>query len=159
MQFGDGPSKHQVIALESIGPRARFGMITVTATAPDGTPVPPRHSPSPWPGRFALATSNPDVAEVLEIYGRPEPPGWSDLYKIHEIIRDSIKPQKIPDLGWGEKATDSAFTASANLPGVSGSDARHARMAGTPKHTMTIDQARRYISNLTARWLDSLSEA
>src|SRR6185312_3489296 len=71
MQFGDGPSKTQVVALESIGPRRRFGMMTVTATAPDGTAVP--HPPSPWPGRFALATSNPDVAEVLEIQGQPEP--------------------------------------------------------------------------------------
>ena len=36
--------------------------------------------------------------------------GWVELYKVHEIIRDGIKPKKLPELGWATKADDSAFT-------------------------------------------------
>jgi hypothetical protein len=113
--------------------------------------------PSPWPARLTLADSNTDVAEVLEIMGRAELLGWVELYKVHEIVREPTKPTKIPDLGWTDKTTDSAFTGSANLPGVSGSDARHARMEGAPKHTMTIEQGRAYISDLVTKWLDHLA--
>jgi hypothetical protein len=93
---------------------------------------------------------------VLEILTEAPQPGWGELYKVHEIIRDSIKPDTIPGRGWADGATDSAFTASANLPGVSGSAARHARMDGTPKRTMTVDQGREYIRTVVVRWLDSL---
>jgi hypothetical protein len=78
------------------------------------------------------------------------------LYKVHEIIRHSMMPDKIPELGWADKNTDSAFTGSANLPAVSGSEARHAGMVGTPKHTMTLGDGRSYISELVANWLDWL---
>lgn len=115
--------------------------------------------PSPWPERLTLADSNGDVAEVLEIMGLVEPLGWVELYKVHEIIRESIQPTKIPDLGWADKATDSAFTGSANLPEVSGADARHARMKGAPKRTMTIEQGRAYISDLVTKWLDRLASS
>ena len=128
---------------------------TATVTRPDGTAVP--EPPSPWPGRLALAATNPEVAEALKIMDRAEPLGWVELYKIHEIIRDAIKPDKVADRGWTDKATDSAFTGSANLPGVSGSGARHARLAGTPKRTMTIDEGRAYVGNLVTEWLDWLS--
>ncbi|MGV0595110.1 hypothetical protein [Mycolicibacterium porcinum] len=112
--------------------------------------------PSPWPDRLTLAESKSDVAEVFDIMGRGELLGWVELYKVHEIIRESIKPAKIYELGWADRTTDSAFTGSANLPGVSGSDARHARMDGAPKHTMTIDEGREYISRLVTQWLDHL---
>lgn len=126
-----------------------------------GTPTiyhadnPPTDRPSPWPNRLALSDSNKDVAEVLSILGQPEPLSWADLYKVHEIVRESIEPKKIHDLGWADKTTDSAFAASANLPGVSGPEARHARKKGDPKHTMTIDLARAYISDLVAKWMDA----
>lgn len=134
----------------------RLGMsMDATVIGPDGRPKP--DPPSPWPKRLALGETHPGVREVLEIMSHPEPLGWDALYKIHEIIRDSIRPQKIYELGWADRATDSAFTASANLPGVSGSSARHARMAGTPDRTMTIREARGYISDLVTKWLDSLA--
>lgn len=127
-----------------------------------GTPTvynadnPPPDRPSPWPNRLALSGSNEDAAEVLAILGQPEPLGWGDLYKVHEIVRESIEPKKIHDLGWADKTTDSAFTASANLRSVSGTEARHARKRGNPKpkHTMTIDLGRAYISDLVAKWID-----
>lgn len=48
-------------------------------------------------------------------------------------------------------------TASANLPAVSGLEARHARKKGNPKHTMTIDLGRAYIGDLVAKWMDVIA--
>jgi len=129
--------------------------VVVELVGPDGRPK--MAPPPPWGERFALAASNSDVAEVLETMGGTEPLDWVALYKVHEIIRDTIKPQKIPTLGWATADDDSAFTASANLPSVSGEQARHARKDGTPRHTMTLDQARVFISDLVTAWLDSLT--
>ncbi|MFZ2238405.1 MAG: hypothetical protein WAV90_02540 [Gordonia amarae] len=120
----------------------------------DGIVIP--HPPAPWPGYLELAQTNPDVSEALTLLGQSSTPGWVELYKVHEIVRDSIKPNKIYEIGWADKATDSAFTGSANLPGVSGSDALHARRAGSPTNTMTNDRARAYIGRLVAMWLDKL---
>lgn len=154
--FSEGNSEHRVIFVESAAEiRVSVGTPTVTVTRSDGTVVPP--PPPPWPGRFAMAGKHPDVDEVLESMGQSEPLGWVELYKIHEVIRHSIMPDKIPDLGWADKATDSAFTGSANLPAVSGRGARHARMEGDPKRTMTIAEGRDYISGLVIKWLDFLN--
>jgi hypothetical protein len=153
--FSEGNSEHRVIFVESAAElRVSVDVPAVTVTRADGTVVP--DPPSPWPGRFALAGKHPEVAEVLEIMSRPERPGWGELYKVHEIIRHSIMPGKIYEVGWADKPTDSAFTGSANLPGVSGSGARHARMEGNPKRTMTIDEGRDYISGIVIKWLDLL---
>jgi hypothetical protein len=153
--FSQGDSEHRVIFVESVGEiRCSVGPVTLTQTRPDGTVVP--DPPSPWPGRFALAGKHPEVAEVLEIMSKPERPGWVELYKVHEIIRHSIMPDKIYEIGWTDKPTDSAFTGSANLPGVSGSGARHARMDGTPKQTMTIAEGHDYINGVVVKWLERL---
>lgn len=154
-KYTDGESQHQVISVPSIEFRLRMGMPTVTVTRPDGTVVP--GPPSRWGTRLALAKSNPDVAEVLKLLNHSESLTWVDLYKVHEIIRHSIKPRKISDLGWADKSTDSSFTGSANLPAVSGAAARHARMEGNPTRTMTLTEGRSYISRLVTKWLDSLN--
>jgi hypothetical protein len=58
------------------------------------------------------------------------PLGWVELYKVFEIVRDSAPKA---DLATMVNAGDlKAFTASANRPDISGSDARHARIAGDP---------------------------
>lgn len=149
---------------DSSGENCHFVAVAgIPSASAVGTPTiyhadnPPTDRPSPWPDRLALSDSNKDVAEILSILGQPEPLGWDDLYKVHEIVRESIEPKKIHDLGWADKTTDSAFTASANLPGVSGPEARHARKKGDPKHTMTIDLARAYISDLVGKWMDTIA--
>ncbi len=68
--------------------RVNVGRPTVTVARPDGTVVP--DPPSPWPDRFAAAASNPDLAEALEVLGKPENVWWSDLYWVFEIITDVI---------------------------------------------------------------------
>jgi hypothetical protein len=123
-----------------------------------GVGQPKPDPPSPWPHRFALAAIHPDVAEVLDIMGSSEPLGFFELYKVHEIIHDAIKPKRIAELGWASKADDSAFTGSANRADVSGSGARHARNSGPPPtRTMTLAEGRSFVGDLVTKWLDSLA--
>jgi hypothetical protein len=152
----DTPTRqHIVVAPAAFEARFRLQADGVV-TGPDGQPKP--NPPSPWPNRFALAATHPDVGEVLDIMGSSEPLGWGELYKVHEIIRDAIKRKKIAELGWASNADDSAFTASANRADVSGSGARHARNSGsTPTRTMTLAEGRSYISDLVTKLLDSLA--
>jgi len=132
---------------------------TVTATDASGNAVSPE--PSPGPDLIALADSNPDVAEVLEILGESQRGwaglGWGDLFKIHEKIQESISGA-IPNMGWASGADDDAFGASANRRDISGRDARHSRTEKRPppKRTMTIHQGRQYIRDIVAKWLDHL---
>jgi hypothetical protein len=79
---------------------------------------------------------------------------WFDLYKIYEIVRANVGGQKpLEAKNWVRPSDLSAFSASANLPSISGAAARHARLSGDPKHTMSLHQARTTINHLVAAWL------
>lgn len=79
---------------------------------------------------------------------------WAELYKVYELIERAIKPDTIASRGWATNNKLKAFSASANRPDVSGDTARHAVAGGAvPKRTMTIGQARSFISALVAQWL------
>ncbi|MDH6198519.1 hypothetical protein M2272_005178 [Mycobacterium frederiksbergense] len=85
---------------------------------------------------------------------------WYDLYKIHEIIGHDIGGKtRLIEIGWTTKPRDRAFTASADGFDVSGEAARHAvdSHEEPPKHTMTIEQGRAYISDLVTKRLDHLA--
>ncbi|MDO3129671.1 hypothetical protein P5V43_21425 [Mycobacteroides abscessus subsp. bolletii] len=147
---------HVFAAALNLELRISLGM-TATVLGADGESIP--DPPSPWPDRLALAAAHPDTAEVLAILGSREPLGWVELYKIHEIIRNAIKPDTLIGLGWSDKTTDSAFTASANRKDVSGDTARHARNSGaSPTHTMTLPEGRSCISDLVTKWLAALDD-
>ena len=119
----------------------------------DGTVQP--DPPSPVSGYLALGDTDPVVQEVLAIMGKEGPLDWVELYKVYEVVRDAVRPQTIVGLGWATKATESAFTGSANRPDVSGEGARHARMSGdTPKNRMTLEDGRAFISGVVLRWLE-----
>ena len=102
------------------------GVGVVTDTSGKATPA----AQPPGPAHIALAASNPDVADVLEMMSHI-PVGWVDLFKVHERTQDSIHGS-IPQMGWASKADDEAFGASANRRDVSGKDARHARREKRP---------------------------
>ena len=105
-----------------------------------------------------LAQTHSDVAEVLDILGNVEPPDWSDLYRVHEILLDNV-PQ-FYEHGWVTRDQISTFTASANRREVSGDLARHARLKGDPpKRTMTLAEARQLIRGLVITWLDWLRQS
>jgi hypothetical protein len=74
--------------------------ISATATVydSDGNPVP--QPPLASPAYIASAAQNPDVAEVLEIMGRPDPLSFADLYKVYEIIKHSGGLEPRDELCW-----------------------------------------------------------
>ena len=151
-----GESQHYVVSPAPAEIRVRTWAAGVV-TKSDGTIVP--DPPSPWPDRFALAETNPDVAKVLQIMSSGEKLDWVALYKVYEKVERDIKRATIVKLGWATDDEISAFTGSANNYKVSGDAARHAvdKGSGYPKHTMTIDEGRAFISDLVTKWLGSLA--
>jgi hypothetical protein len=105
--------------------------------------VPVPSLPLPGPRYAALASVDADVAEVLEIMGRPEAPNWVDLYKVDEIIEYSGQ-LKMAMAGAGISSNRaSVFVRTACHPDTGGPDARHGRSKqDPPKNPMPISQAR-----------------
>ena len=135
---------------------ARLGAFDATVQS-DGVPLQP--SPSEGPSHMRRAASDKDVDDLLALVGKAERLSWSELYKVFEIIRDSVGRggDGLVKTGWTTKAELSAFTGSADHHLVSGiHEGRHARQSGgPPKRTMTLDEAQGYIRDLARRWLDS----
>jgi hypothetical protein len=159
-RFSDETGQQQQVALaDSAEARGRaFSAVVVTEGKQPPAPLPP------GPGYVQLAETDPDAAEVLEILGRPDsPPDWFDLYKVLEIVSEntsglpSLKGlPRLKQMGWVPAAQLEAFTASANHQGISGGQARHARMSGTPspRLMMTLIEAEQLIGALVKAWLD-----
>jgi hypothetical protein len=97
------------------------------------------------------------VTEALTLMSQPVALGWTELYKVFEVVRDSVKPNMLDNSGLASAHDLKAFRASANRPDVSGADARHARMPGElPRHHMSLPEGRQSISDLVRAWIDSL---
>ncbi|MFC1406125.1 MULTISPECIES: hypothetical protein [Streptacidiphilus] len=149
--------RHLIVVGDTVEVRSNaiVGVVEVGGVV---SPTPP---PEPLgPPYVQLSDSHPDVEEVLSILGKPSVAlTWVDLYKVYEIVRHSVGDDKVlKGNGWAAPAEISAFTASANRPDVSGSQARHARMGGdSPKHTMTLAEGESLIRRLVVAWWNSLS--
>lgn len=155
-RYQDGHRVHIVVGAASIEARARIRAAGVVATA-GGASAP--EIPRPGPARALFAASEPDVDEALRILGEGDKPDWIGMWKVYEIVRESVRPETITSLGWATRAEVSAFGASANRSEVSGAAARHARLPGKPPlNTYTIDEGRHFISRLVTSWIDGARE-
>jgi hypothetical protein len=109
----------------------------------------------PGPDLAAASLRDPQLREAVGWVVAPQVT-WADLYKAKEVITGAV-----PDLvarGWCTKAELSAFGASANLPQVSGRDARHARhSAGAPRRSMTHPEGLTFIMRLLRYWAESVT--
>jgi hypothetical protein len=144
----EGESEHLFIRVRPLEIRMGMGNPTVTVTNSDGNVVPDQ--PSPWPDRFALAASNSDLAEVLQIMGQPEPLGWSDLYNVFEIIEHSdSRSEKMHRLPGMTKASVSRFTGTAG-------PRRHARPTGVHRNPMSLAEGRDFANRLVIAWMSTL---
>jgi hypothetical protein len=117
--------------------------------------------PPPSPKYVELAKDNRDVGEALKILGKESPSlDWNDLYKVYEIVRANVgNEEALIAKDWVPKPDIKAFTASANRPDISGDEARHARMSGSPPRQtrpMTRSEAQQLITKLVGRWVESL---
>ena len=119
----------------------------------------PRPEPPPkGPHYVKLAEQDPDAADVLRVLGQPGPLDWYDIYKAWEIVEHAIGgSNQVEARGWATKADINRLTASANHPGISGDEARHARMKGSPSSSrvMTIGEADALVRRLVANWIES----
>lgn len=142
--------RHTVLRPAPAQIRVNVGRPTVTVARPDGTVVPDPQSP--WPDRFAAAASNPDLAEALEVLGKPENVWWSDLYWVFEIITNAIggRSKIYGELGWATKAQVDSFTASAQ-------QVRHARSTAVPPRELSLTEAHDLVSTLVAKWAAMLA--
>jgi hypothetical protein len=148
-RFRDDAGQNFVLASANLTARSRLAVATAEVRGPDGKVVPPPPPPPTLgPEYMAAASRDPNVREVLDVLS-DGPGDWVELYKVFEVIRDDGKPTK-----WAAEADYSAFRASANLPSVSGADARHARRSsGNPKRTMSIHEARDFIRKVSIAWI------
>jgi hypothetical protein len=131
--------------------RDRAGAVMIDGVA---APAPPPKGPR----YLKLAQQDPDVADALRILGQPSPLDWYDIYKAWEIVGNAVGgPKKVAAKGWATEADINRLTASANHPGISGDDARHARMKGAPGQNLTISmsEADALVRRLIANWIES----
>lgn len=127
------------------GAVARPGAVAVStrvlpsAAAADGQSAPAL----PGPAVIRRADEDPAVADLLYLMAN-HPRDWFTLYKLYEIIEHEIGKRGITARGWATKKQLKRFVASANHPGLSKHDARHARAKGSPPSPsllMALDEA------------------
>jgi hypothetical protein len=122
----------------------------------DGISVP--EPPPKGPRYVNLAAQDVNVADVLRVLGQPESLDWYDIYKVWEIVEQAVgELSQAVARGWATRADIDRLTASANHPGISGDEARHARMRGNPgpNRTMTMGEADALVRRLAANWIES----
>jgi hypothetical protein len=136
-----------VVSAETAEGRSKVSAVAVVVS--NGVPVP--EPPPKGPRYVKLAEQDPDVADVLRALGQPDPLDWYDIYKAWEIVEHAVggSPQ-VAARGWATMADIDRLTASANHPGISGDEARHARMRGTPgpSRAMTMSEGAALVRRL-----------
>ncbi|MDQ4032146.1 MAG: hypothetical protein M3332_07740, partial [Actinomycetota bacterium] len=127
-RYQEGDIRHQVVRVVDTAECREQAMPIIPLI--NGAPVP--SPPLPGPRYAALASVDADVAEVLEIMGRPEAPNWIDLYKVYEII-EYTGQLKVAMAGAGISSNRaSVFVRTACHPDAGGPDARHGRSKQDP---------------------------
>jgi hypothetical protein len=143
-----------VVAADVAEARSRAWAVAVTVSG--GVPAP--EPPPKGPRYVKLADQDADVADVLRVLGQPGSLDWYDIYKAWEIVEHAVGGwRQVAARGWVTKADIDRLTASANHPGISGDEARHARMPGTPgpNRTMAMSEADALVRRLVAKWIES----
>ncbi|MBW0274898.1 hypothetical protein ATM97_27215 [Nocardia sp. MH4] len=151
-RYNDG--KDAVVTVDAAF-EMRFTMTAVVVVRDaNGREVPP--PPPAEPVYVQVAASVPDLAEALDMMGKPGLLGWGEMYKVFEIVTHHV-PEGVrrKDLGIS-RADETRFTSSANHPGATGEhrDGRHARpLRPELKVRWSQDDARQFISKLVLAWL------
>jgi len=154
-QSEDG-RQHVVAGTATLTARTRCSA-QATVVGSGGVPIEPPPPPAlVWQ---ALASANENVADVLRLLASDDL-DWMALYKVVEIIESDVGggEEAIRRQGWATKAQQKAFGTSANHQEASGDSARHARMLGTPNHTMTLAEGRTFVHGLVQKWLSWRTE-
>lgn len=164
---GNEPIKSECIVLEKEdGTRKSFVELTdtislrdsvsVVVKGSDGRIIEEVHPADSVPEWLTLGLRDQNLKRALRIYGK-ERHTWGGLYKVYEIIEDSIGgTQQIVENGWATKSSIQRFKHTANSPSAIGDDARHGKENTTgPKNPMQLSEARSLVETLLIRWLNS----
>ena len=117
------------------------------------------HRPAdPVKAWLAVAESSEDVARALRLSeGREH--DWVELYRLLEIVEDSVTRKGITDAGWATRSQLKRFCHTANSLEAAGDAARHGReQKPPPQRPMTLNDARELIRRVVRQWLDTESK-
>jgi hypothetical protein len=107
------------------------------------------------PQWLAKAATNLVVAKALRLRQR-HPLDWVGLYRLLEVIYDSVPASIIASRGWASKAALGRFEHTANSVGAVGDEARHGlERTQPPARPMTLREARLLVDSIVRSWLDS----
>jgi len=153
------PDGSATVALSPVALMGRVrGKAVATVLDSNGNPV-TAQAPIPKGPRYVkVPDQDPNVADAHRVLGQLEPLDWYDIYKVWEIVEHAVGGfRQMEKLGWVAKADVNRLTASANHPGISGDEARHARAKGTPgaNLSMTMSEAEGLVRRLVANWVES----
>lgn len=144
-------------SLDIVLPRMKV-KIAAVVTDSNGNVVSGRPPAPKGPRYQQLANHDPDVADALRALGQPDPLDWYDIYKVWEIVEHAVGGSgQVQRRGWATKADINRLTASANHPGISGDEARHARSKSPPGAGlgMTVREAEGLIRRIVSKWIES----
>ena len=103
----------------------------------------------------AESSSSDNMARALRLSeGRDH--GWVELYRLLEIVEDSVGRNGITDAGWTTKRQLARFRHTANSLEAAGDAARHGReRTQPPRLPMSLNDARKLIRQVLRQWLDA----
>ena len=96
------------------------------------------------------------VGSALRFLGTG-PDNWVSLYNVYDVIREDVGGDAaLKARGWSSRNEVRRFTQTANSLDAAGEGARHGKRAiRSPKHPMSLEEARTLIRLLLKRWIDA----
>ena len=134
--------------------------VSIVVTDSEGKIIKDVHPADSVPGWLTVGLRNESAKRALRIYGK-ERHTWAGLYKIYEIIEDSVGGlDKILERDWATRSSIKRFKHTANSPSAIGDEARHGKESTTgPRNPMHLSEARSLVDTLLIRWLTLLNES
>ncbi len=135
--------RNTFVFLQGIRSTMRMGIPSILI---NGEPVRPREDPM-----LTVALRNPDVDQVLRLYGSREP-DWRDLYFILTVVETEIGVT-VAKKGWISDAERTRFRRTANSKRAIGDLSRHGEDYEPPDRPIPLHDARRLITEVVERWI------
>ena len=157
MTFNDEGSRNNSVSAGRANWSFRMSVPTVQSRRADGTEEINRPA-DPAKAWLSAAETSGDVARALRLSAGREH-GWVELYRLLEIVENSVSRNGITDAGWATKRELARFRHTANSPEATGDTARHGReRTQPPRRPMSLNDARGLIRQVVRQWLDTESQ-
>lgn len=157
IMIGEDGSRNIHVFPDPVVVTFRTSVPTVQIRRADGTEE--IHRPAdPVKAWLVAAESSDHVARALRLSeGRNH--DWVELYRLLEIVEDSVSRKRITDAGWATRSQLKRFRHTANSLKGAGDAARHGHeQKSPPQRPMTLNDARELIRRVVRQWLDAESK-